>query len=154
MCIKGGLACNFWVEHLHQCFSKCGLQANSISITWKHIRNSNSWPPPQTYWNNFGGEAWWSVLSSPPRDSQVEGPLLHTNKVFLIIYWFWLWSRTLAREKERSCCAGRGGLSAQEWQRYWVFLKVLKQQKHKLCKITPLLWSWQTKGITLSIYEK
>lgn len=34
-------------------FSKCGLQTCSGNITWKFVRNVNSWAPFQTNWNHI-----------------------------------------------------------------------------------------------------
>lgn len=35
---------------IRQSFSKCISQCSSSSITREHVRNANSWTPPQIYW--------------------------------------------------------------------------------------------------------
>lgn len=55
---------------LGQCFSKCGLQTCSSSITWELGRNAHSWGLP--WIRSPGGGAQQSVSASPLGDSSVK----------------------------------------------------------------------------------
>lgn len=58
---------------LYQCFSKCGPQTSTISISWEVIKNANSQPPTPYCPRSTESETLWMgpisnvcVLTSPP----------------------------------------------------------------------------------------
>lgn len=81
------LWCLLWsTSYLEFQFSKCGLLANSINITWEIVENANSWSPHQTHWTRNSGDGpqvfrwFWHA--------KVWEPLIQENVRLTVFYLF------------------------------------------------------------------